>query len=239
MKLMTFNTQHCLSYQADRIDFALMAKTILDCGADVVGLNEMRDLGAHPEYAAQVETLARLTGMPYFYFAKAIDFEGSGPYGPVYGPYGNGFLSKFPILSAETIPIPDPETRGYDGYYETRCLLKAKLANGLTVLVTHFGLNPDEQENAVRTILAHLPEERCVLMGDFNLLPEDPILAPIRSRMQDTADCFSQPKLSFPSDLPDRKIDYIFVSPDLRVLDADIPAVVASDHRPHTATIEA
>jgi endonuclease/exonuclease/phosphatase family metal-dependent hydrolase len=34
------------------------------------------------------------------------------------------------------------------------------------------------------------------------------------------------------------KIDYIFVSPDVRVVSADIPATVASDHRPHVATVE-
>jgi endonuclease/exonuclease/phosphatase family metal-dependent hydrolase len=55
--------------------------------------------------------------------------------------------------------------------------------------------------------------------------------------MKDTADLFSHPLLSFPSDAPDRKIDYIFVSKDVEVLTADIPAIVASDHRPHTAEI--
>ena len=43
--------------------------------------------------------------------------------------------------------------------------------------------------------------------------------------------------ISFPSDMPDRKIDYIFVSPDITVSDADIPPVVASDHRPYIATV--
>lgn len=35
------------------------------------------------------------------------------------------------------------------------------------------------------------------------------------------------------------KTDYIFVSKDFEVLAADIPAIVASDHRPHTATVRA
>ena len=116
-------------------------------------------------------------------------------------------------------------------------MLKAKLAGGITVLACHFGLNPDEQENAVSTICQHLVDEKCILMGDFNVLPEDPVLDPIRARMKDTADLFGHPLLSFPSDAPDRKIDYIFVSKDVEVLTADIPAIVASDHRPHTAEI--
>lgn len=230
MKIMTFNTQHCLNYLEQKIDFAVMAKAILDCGADIVGLNEMRDQGTHRDYTPQVDTLSALTGLPHFVFAKAIEFTGKGP-------YGNGLLSRYPILEAESIPIPDPEPRKYDGYYETRCVLKAKLAGGITVLACHFGLNPDEQENAVSTICQHLAAEKCILMGDFNVLPEDPVLDPIRARMKDTADLFGHPLLSFPSDAPDRKIDYIFVSKDVEVLTADIPAIVASDHRPHTAEI--
>jgi endonuclease/exonuclease/phosphatase family metal-dependent hydrolase len=106
------------------------------------------------------------------------------------------------------------------------------------VLVSHFGLNPDEQENAVQTVIENLPEEKCVLLGDFNMRPEKEILNPIRARMYDTAELFGEPKFSFPSDHPDRKIDYIFTSRDLPVLSADIPAIVSSDHRPHIATVE-
>lgn len=62
MKIMSFNTQHCMNYVTRKIDFEIMAKTILDCGADVVGLNEMRDAGQDPEYTAQVETACRADG---------------------------------------------------------------------------------------------------------------------------------------------------------------------------------
>ena len=55
--------------------------------------------------------------------------------------------------------------------------------------------------------------------------------------MKDTADLFDEDKLSFPSDKPDRKIDYIFVSSDIEVENADIPPIVASDHRPYIAQV--
>ena len=230
MKLMTFNTQHCKSYLEQRINFDLMADAIKQCDPDIVGLNEMYDAGARPEFTAQVETLAELAGYPYHVFAKAIDVGENNP-------YGNGLLSRVPVLRAEIIPIPDPEERTGTKFYETRCLLKAELENGITVLVTHFGLNPDEQKNAVETVVAHLTAQKCILMGDFNMLPDDPLLAPIRARMKDTAEVFDTPKLSWPSDVPHEKIDYIFVSPDFEVIAADIPAIVASDHRPHTAEV--
>lgn len=229
MKLASYNIQHAYHYVEKKINFEALAKAIGALHADVVGLNEVRGEGPHPEYTAQTETLSRLTGMPYFFFAKAMDTKG--------GPYGNAILSRVPILSAEVIPIPDPSPRAYNGYYETRCILKATLAGGLTVLVTHFGLNPDEQESAVRTLLPHLADQKCILMGDFNLTPESPILAPIRARMTDAASYFAGERYSYPSDAPTRKIDYLFVSHDLAITAADIPPTVVSDHRPHTAEI--
>ncbi|MBP3656534.1 MAG: endonuclease/exonuclease/phosphatase family protein [Clostridia bacterium] len=230
MKIMSFNTQHCRNYVTRVIDYRVMADAILGCGADIVGLNEIRDQGEAEGYEPQTAALSALTGMEHTYFAEAIRVNGPNP-------YGNALLSRIPIVHAETIPVPDPNPKTGGEYYETRCLLKAKLANGLTVLVIHFGLNADEQENAVRTVEAHIEDQNCILMGDFNVLPDDPVLAPIRARMRDTADVFAAPLLSFPSDAPQMKIDYIFVSPDIEVIAADIPAIVASDHRPHTAEI--
>lgn len=231
IKLMSFNTQHCLNFITKEIDFDIMAEAIIKCGADIIGLQEMRDESEDEEYAAQAKIIAEKLGFHY-YFAEAIRFDGKNP-------YGNALISRYPIISAETILIPDPEIKKYDGYYETRCLLKATIdvGDGLNVLVSHFGLNPDEHQNAVKTIASNLSTERCVLMGDFNVQPDNPVLEPIREKLYDTAYAFTSPKLSFPSDVPNVKIDYIFVSRDLSVSCADIPEVIASDHRPHTAMI--
>lgn len=231
MKIMSFNTQHCLSFIDKVIDFSIIAKAITDFGADIVGLNEIRGEGVHTDYTAQTETLAALTGMKYYYFAPALDV-------PNGGPYGNAILSKIPLVKVENVPIPDPCPKKYKRDYETRCVLKAELEGGLTVLVTHFGLNPDEQENAVKTVMENLSDSKCVLMGDLNVTPESELLKPIREKMKDTAELFGGERLSFPSDVPDRKIDYIFVTPDVEAVSADIPPIVASDHRPHVAEIK-
>lgn len=231
MKIITFNTQHCLNYLEQKIDFEIMANTIKSIDADIVGLNEMRDEGEAADYQAQTRILSELTGMEHFFFAKAIDVEGNNP-------YGNAFLSKIPIKSAEVVPIPDPEVKGDGDWYETRCILKAVLENDVVVLVTHFGLYPDEQQLAIDTVLKTLEDKKCILMGDFNVKPDDRLLLPIRQRMIDAADAIGEEKLSFPSDEPNRKIDYIFVTPDIKVVSADIPAIVASDHRPHIAEVD-
>ena len=232
MKIMTFNTQHCLSYLDNKIDFEIMAQVIRESGAEVVGLNEILGIGVDAEYTAQTEKLAELSGKPYYYFAKAIDIENKGP-------YGNAMLSDIPIREVKTVIIPDPNPKKYDNDdYETRCILCAELECGLRVLIVHVGLNPDEKENAISTLLEYITDEKCILMGDFNLLPDSPLLLPIRERMKDAAELFTEEKLSFPSDAPRIKIDYIFTSKDIEIVTADIPAITASDHRPHTAEIK-
>lgn len=229
MKIMTFNTQHCLNYLEQHIDYEIMAKTITDMGADVVGLNEMFDDGENAAFGAQTQKLSELTGIKNHYFARAIMDAN--------GPYGNGILSKIPFKSVETVIIPDPDPKRPGGWYETRCVLKAVLENGLTVLVTHFGLEPDEQENALKTVLSLIENEKCILMGDFNVEPSSPIIAKIREKMVDAEVLFKNELLSFPSDKPRIKIDYIFASRDIEIISADIPEIIASDHRPHVAEI--
>ena len=231
IKFMSYNIQHCLNFITREINFDLIADTIKKCDADIIGLQEVRDESGEEGYEAQARIIAEKLGF-YYYFAEAIRFEGKNP-------YGNGLISRYPITAAETILIPDPQLRAYDGYYETRCLLKATIDVGkeIDVLVSHYGLNPDEQQNAVETVVSNLSTERCVLMGDFNVQPDNPILEPIREKMFDTAQRFDTPKYSFPSDMPTVKIDYIFVSCDLLVSHADIPEIISSDHRPHMATI--
>lgn len=236
LNIMTYNTQHCEHFISKKIDFDAIAKVIKDNGSEIVGLNEMRGLGADTEkFQAQVKELAERLGYHY-YFAKAIEFD----YDWMSGPYGNGLISKYPILEAETIAIPDPLERKYDGYYETRCLLKAKIdvAGGLNVVVTHFGLNPDEQENAVKTVVDNLPTERTIFMGDLNVHPDNNVLDPIREHLVDVTTYCDKELFSWPSTGPYRKIDYIFASKDIKILGADVPVVVASDHCPHTAQIE-
>lgn len=231
LKITTFNIQHCENFRTEEIDFDAYAKAIASFGADVTGLNEVRSGGERSEYGFQTEILSEKTGMNG-YFAKATEI-GKG------NPYGNAVLTKLKIKNCRTVPIPDPEKPAYDGYYETRCVLVLETEEPeMTFLITHFGLNPDEHENAVKTVLSLIKDERCVLMGDMNVTPDDPLLTPIRERMNDSAAASDKSLYSFPSDNPDRKIDYIFTSKDIRVLSAEVPELVLSDHRPLCVTAE-
>lgn len=231
LNIVSFNTQHCRNFISEKIDYQKVADMLKSFNADIIGLNEMRGEGTLEGYEPQMEILAGLMGYHY-YFAPAILVAGTSL-------YGNGLLSRFPIKSAEKIMIPDPAERTGNSHYETRCIIKAvvDVADGLTVMVSHFGLNDDEHANAVNTLIPALEEKKCVFMGDLNTRPEDAILDGIRARMFDTAVLFGEEKLSYPSDKPYEKIDYIFTSRDIEVTYADIPHIIVSDHRPYIAKI--
>ena len=232
MKIMTFNVQHCKNFISGKIDYEKVAEAIVSCGADVIGLNEVRGGRLVPFSPSQVKRLSRLTGIKNYYFGKSIGiFKG--------GPYGNAILSKYPIIEAETIriPMPDRKDRKYKYRYERRCVVKAVLEGNITVLVTHFGLNPDEQESAVKILTENIEAEKCILMGDFNMPPDNKLQDPIREMLTDTANEFREKLLSFPSDRPSRRIDYIYVSNDIKVVSADVPEIIVSDHRPVLAEI--
>ncbi len=234
LNIMSFNTQHCSNYITKKIDYDIIADTIRRYDPDVVVLNEMRGAGEKEDFTEQTDIVADLVGMPYRYFAKAIDVY------DITSPYGNAIISKIPFVSVETVHIPDPPKEGRIGtlWYEHRCFLKAVLLGGITVLGVHVGLNPEEKDLAVKTLSMHIANEKCLLLGDFNMIPTDKKLDPIRTRMKDAAELFTEELLSCPSDNPKHKIDYIFATPDVEFVSADIPAIVASDHRPHVAKIK-
>ena len=233
IKAVTFNIQHCAVFPTGKIDFDAFAEKIRSFDADVIGLNEVRGKGARKDYQAQAQILAEKTGYRY-YFARATEI-GRG------NPYGNAVLTRLPIMRCETVPIPDPVPRRYGGYYETRCLLKMTLAQpDATFLITHFGLNPDEQENALRTVLENIGDGNTVLMGDLNVTPDNPLIARLREEMTDAAEAAApgDPLLTFRADAPDRKIDYIFTKGNITAKNCRIVPGVLSDHLPLEAVIE-
>lgn len=242
IRFISFNIQHCRDHLRSRaegrdiIDFDLIASAIKSQDPDIVVLNEVRNKGSNPDYTDQAKKLAEKAGCKYYRFGEAIRFLPDLP-------YGNALLSNHPIEEFEVIKIPDPPVKDEDAYYESRAIMRAKIKVGekfITVFGTHMGLANSEQKNAVETVVSLL--DKCdqphVLMGDFNMQPDNEKLKPIYARLIDTAQYFAQPKLSFPSDNPSIKIDYIFVSNELKVTYADIPDIVASDHRMVVADIE-
>lgn len=229
LKIASFNIQSLRRHpEYEIVDQSFSAAVIKKYMPDIVGLNEVSSDFGGTLYGVQPEGLAKESGYSYHFHAPIKEFPGR--------LYGNGILSKYPIKHAEMIPIPDPLVQDEDAYYETRCILKAQIdvCGGITVLVTHFGLAKKEQKNAVETVLETLGEnpKKTILMGDFNVTSDCEFLNPIQAILKDTAEGYDENKLlSWPSINPERKIDYIFVSKDIKVENTYVADEVGSDHK--------
>lgn len=242
LTVMTYNIAGGRDYHNIPAKFAPDAATevIRSVSPDVCALNEVDYNLPRSGSVKLAEYIGEKLGYES-YFARAVTWAP--------GDYGNALVSRYPIISAKTIAIPDPENRIEKTYYEPRCVLCAEVAFPqckTTVLVTHFGLARTEKMNALATLLNILADISgpVILMGDFNLLPDDPFIETLRSVLCDTASVCKGEMITFPSrsdispDYKNEKIDYIFTSRDFTAKSVEIPDTCASDHRPYVAHLE-
>lgn len=237
IRVMTYNIQHGHVHLSDHIDLSRVCDVIRRFSPDIIGLNEVRGRGDAHDYTAQAEEMAAMLGYHCF-FGRSIYVGG-------WNPYGNAILSKYPIESAEVIHIPDPTPEEAAGakWVEHRSICRAAIdfpqpIGSVAVYSSHFGLSVPEQKHAVCAVLEAVSEEKLpfFVMGDFNVTPDDPVLAPLNERLITTNELLDG-LLSFPSDNPSCRIDYIYGG-GVDFNAAGIPTVVASDHCPVWADAE-
>ncbi len=243
LRFMTYNIQsgYPLGRSTAKTDVNGAAEVIRASGAEIIGLNEVHGCGnpSTPFPFAQAERIASALGYQCF-FGRSIMEHGCDP-------YGNAIISKYPIVEAKIIRIPEPQDKSESHYYEARticrCVIEIPDGEGgfkyLAVYSSHYGLSSAEHECAVRTTLDTVEKETLpyVFMGDLNMNPDNPIIAPLFDEMHDTAHLLDE-KLTFPSDKPSCKIDYIFTSSGIGHISAEVLNTLASDHRPIVCNIE-
>ena len=217
------------------IDLKETANTIASLGVDLCGLNEVRNQWGEEGLCNQAEVIAKELGWHY-YFAKAINIPG--------GEYGNALVSKYPIRKAWSVPIETtPEERDPTLKYENRILLIAEIEAEnkiFTVMVCHFGLRPQEKVRAVEVVTREFSKMTtpAVFMGDLNITPDTEEYAALAKVMVDTLPDPNGIYPTFSHQTPKAKIDYIFTNRLCKTLEAKIPAIGISDHRPIMAKIE-
>lgn len=256
LKVMTFNVHSGINSEEEpKRDYDGIAQVVKKESPDIVGLQEVGRHGFANFPALETDSepseyLAKKLGY-YSYFAPAVVFENRYP-------YGNALLTKYPIKSAKTILIPDPDNKIDDGYFQTRSILVAELASGITVLVTHFGVVKEEKQNAVQCaieLIKHI-KTPILLLGDLNMMPDDEILSPLFDVIKDVANGKNEPatwpvdESKFVGDYEAkikniteqkqarRKIDYIFHSKEFAVKSEYVIKTKASDHKPYVVEFE-
>jgi len=215
-------------------DLEEVARSIEATGAEVVGLQEVSRGWYVNGSTDMLAWLQRRLRMPYARFAGASDAI-----------WGNAVLSRYPIVGGEAMRLPG------EGVPLARNALRVEVDLGagrrLDVVVTH--LHHVEGPDGTRVRLAQLPRllelvagrPATVLLGDFNAGPTSAEIA--RVRAAGLADAFvaggggRADELTWPSDRPDRRIDYLWLSPDLAASAFAATDGTASDHRGPAVTV--
>ncbi|MCQ2770259.1 MAG: endonuclease/exonuclease/phosphatase family protein [Clostridia bacterium] len=226
-------------------DISRCCSVINEIKPDILGLNEINEHDTRFDSVSQPQVIAEKCDFPYYFFGKAVTFA----WHPE-GAYGNAKCSKFPYVSNEVIHIPDPPRKDEEQYYEHRNIIKSIIElpdkRRICHMQVHVGLAIQEHQNAIMTLcdLIDNTKEPIILSGDFNMREWDFLMDKIRERLIDVAQAMGEPYIkTFPSsheftNCPDVKIDYIFVSPSIKVLSHGTFQSTASDHLPYFAELE-
>lgn len=224
VKVFTYNIFHGANTNGS-YDFDKIASVINSVNPDLVALQEVdfrtnrlnkRDLAG--------EIGLRTNMIPLF--GKAMDYDD--------GEYGVAILSRNKIISWKNTALP------FNDGNEPRTILHivTTLATGDTVsfICTHldYKLKSLERINQANKINNLYKSNRypTILAGDFNDVPDSPTLNILSKYWEITYDKKDSAK-TFPSNKPDRKIDYIlFNSKDKwKIIDREVICdSIATDH---------
>ncbi len=222
LRILAYNIKHGLGMDG-AIDLERIARVINELQPDVVTLQEVDSVVERTSGVDQTTVLGELTGM-HSVFGTFFDYQG--------GRYGMALLSKYPFISYTNYLLP----KGV----EHRAALAGRIKVGgdgpeVVVVGIHLVWTGEERySQAARLIEIFEGEEAPVILaGDFNSRPDSDVMALVREawHIPDKG----EDHFTFPSDAPDREIDYIVYRPrdrfevvEHRVIDEP----VASDHRP-------
>jgi endonuclease/exonuclease/phosphatase family metal-dependent hydrolase len=220
-KIMTYNIQQGFDLEGNK-NLAGQLAVIRAVDPDILGLEE-----------SDTARIANGNVDAVRYFADQLDMYSY--YGPTTttGTFGIALLSKYPIRNATTFFMAS--------IGEQTATIHAEInKNGKTyhIFVTHLG--NDGPMVQVEDVLAKVGSldagQRVIAMGDFNLRPSTDQYALITQTLDDSWS-LKWPGGKDTSDFSSKKrIDYIFVSPGIRVLESEYKVNPASDH-PYLYTV--
>ncbi|MDQ3678617.1 MAG: endonuclease/exonuclease/phosphatase family protein [Actinomycetota bacterium] len=204
---------------------------------DLVALQEVgRHWSADSDFGDQAAELEGLLGMQSVFGAN-LDRDPPEPGAPR-RQYGTAILSAWPLRGSESILLPRAST---DNEQRGLLVLDIDLEGApFRVHNTHLGVGADDRRLQVEAILAEADKAALphVLLGDFNARPTAPELTPLFERFSDAWNVAGEGDgFTFPASEPKARIDYVLVSPQLRVSGVRVPALPGSDHLPLVAEL--
>lgn len=219
LRLMSYNVRNSIGM--DRItNYRRTAAVIADFAPDAVAIQEVDSCTARSNGVYALGQLAKYAGF-HATFCPSIDYRG--------GKYGIGLLSRKAPLSVKRIPLPGRE--------EQRSLLIAEF-DGYYYCCTHLSLTAEDRMASLDIIVEEMSKldssKDIFIAGDFNAGPGSDFIAGMKKHFDFISNTGT---FTFPSDNPDRTIDYIArykaAGQEFKPKASFVPgAAVASDHRP-------
>lgn len=240
LRVAVYNIQAGLNMDGE-FDLDSTAEAIADMDADVVALNEV---DAHWDERSEWRDLGEE-------LAESLDMNLS--FGPIYTldpedpddpprEYGNAILSKYDIVYEKNHEITrlasveeDPEPEMYPGFPEIVINVKGNFTH---LYSTHLEVaDVDVREQQFDDMIEILERPKIgsqVLLGDLN---KEPGSAEGEKFWKDMDDAWVEANgdkdgFTFPADAPERRIDYVAVTPEIEVEAAETIDTLASDHLP-------
>lgn len=218
LKISSYNVRNAKGMD-NVTDFDRVANVINDMDAYAIAIQELDSATERSKGIVVLNELAKRTNM-HASFNGSIEYQG--------GKYGNGILTREKPIRKEAIALPGREER--------RSLLIVELAD-FVICGTHLSLNNEDRKSSMEIIenqTKKYSSKPVFLVGDLNATPESEEIVSLSENWIMLSDP-SQP--TFPSDNPDRTIDYLFLkrSDDFThsVIATEVMnEPIASDHRP-------
>lgn len=168
---------------------------------------------------------------------------------------GNGVFSKFEIKSSRELVLREGENKLTESKEEKRIYVEADLeVNGeiISVGTTHLTFNPyfkdtaDKATQIDKIIAAVKSKKKYVITGDLNSAPDSKTIGKLEKFLVSAGPPHDQPTfttipfslLGFEVKDLEWRIDYVFATPDIKVLSSRIIKTNFSDHLPIVAGIE-
>ena len=238
IRVMTYNIYHGeQGYEKGKSNLNDIAAIINQYKPDFVALQEvdsMTDRTAkfnNGERKDLVKELAALTGM-HGYYGKAMDYSNGG--------YGEGLLSRF-ADSSEVYHLPIPK----GGEPRAMITVRHRYPNGQQIIFGGTHLCHEYEENRiaqVQEISTALSASKLpvILAGDLNITPDSKPYQLLTTVYNDAAVLFGNPALTFPSDKPSVRLDYVWLnkSRNWKVKEVKVIEAHASDHKPVLVVLE-
>ncbi|ASW10837.1 endonuclease/exonuclease/phosphatase family protein [Rhizobium sp. 11515TR] len=233
IRIVTYNVHSCIGTDR-KVDPARIASVIAQTQADIVALQEIDVRRLRTGRIDQASMIASLLKMEA-HFNPTLTFAEE--------QYGDAIITNWPTRTVKTGPLPASG--------EPRGALAVEIVIGdviLNVVNTHLGLRGRDRIQQMTTLLgpawlhASVKPGATILCGDLNAIPASAAYRLIGRLLKDAQLQGKGPaRPTFPSRYPLMRLDHIFVSDDIRVIDSAVLqnklTKVASDHLPVIADL--